>query len=301
MSENIVKYVTTTPNNTNPVILKQLVEDRDFKNRADWNQNDENAANYIKNRPFFSSGIQKEYVLPEMVIDENTDFGNPQLFLEGLTSDDISSTVFVVEINGKKYTTKIEEWDEGWSYMGAEPGVWTNEDIPFFIDFLLSPVIDEALWGRLRNFNIHSSIALPVNTVSIYKEIEEVKTLDSKFMPEPDLVFELDTFVSRAKLENLKEVPKEKLTKVIEKIKNNEKPKIELRWCKAEDDFIDYGRTEMNVCFGGNSVDAVTNPIVTLIEQFPELLTVVMICFNEEEVYYVNTYSHNRLFTNDSL
>ena len=48
--DDIIKYVQHTPENTNPSVLGGLLSDL----QADWNQNDETAADYIKNRPFYT-------------------------------------------------------------------------------------------------------------------------------------------------------------------------------------------------------------------------------------------------------
>ena len=53
--QDIADYVFKTPHNTNPAILNQkldeLVEESGGSVQPDWNQNDETAADYVKNRP----------------------------------------------------------------------------------------------------------------------------------------------------------------------------------------------------------------------------------------------------------
>lgn len=53
--EDIIKYVQHTPENTNPSVLGGLLSDlQEGKSiQPDWNQNDETAADYVKNRPFY--------------------------------------------------------------------------------------------------------------------------------------------------------------------------------------------------------------------------------------------------------
>lgn len=62
MSKNILDYVMETPENTNPAVLRSLLDKENVQ--ADWNQNDETAADYVKNRPFYT-GDPVEAVLVE--------------------------------------------------------------------------------------------------------------------------------------------------------------------------------------------------------------------------------------------
>lgn len=59
--EDIIKYVQHTPENTNPSVLGGLLSDlQEGKSiQSDWNQNDETAADYIKNRPFYEGKGRK--------------------------------------------------------------------------------------------------------------------------------------------------------------------------------------------------------------------------------------------------
>lgn len=95
-NQEIVDYVINTPNNTNPVILKQMLKDiagsgnlqldttlsiagkaADAKAvgdaisklsggkvaQPDWNQNDPTAPDYMKNRPFYKTDSTETIVL----------------------------------------------------------------------------------------------------------------------------------------------------------------------------------------------------------------------------------------------
>lgn len=56
-TDDIIKYVQHTPENTNPSVLKDLLNNLEEGKsiQPDWNQNDETAADYIKNRPFYDN------------------------------------------------------------------------------------------------------------------------------------------------------------------------------------------------------------------------------------------------------
>ena len=49
--EKIIKYVMDSPENTNPSVLNSMLKSN--KVQPDWEQNDETALDYIKNRPFY--------------------------------------------------------------------------------------------------------------------------------------------------------------------------------------------------------------------------------------------------------
>ena len=50
-NQEIVNYVMHTPGNTNPAILKQMLEETSVQ--SDWNQNDPAAPDYVKNRTHY--------------------------------------------------------------------------------------------------------------------------------------------------------------------------------------------------------------------------------------------------------
>ena len=66
--QDIADYVFKTPHNTNPAILNQkldeLIKENEGGVQPDWNQNDETAPDYVKNRPFYT-GDPVETVLVE--------------------------------------------------------------------------------------------------------------------------------------------------------------------------------------------------------------------------------------------
>ena len=49
--EKIIEYVMDSPENTNPSVLDSMLKSN--KVQPDWEQNDETAPDYIKNRPFY--------------------------------------------------------------------------------------------------------------------------------------------------------------------------------------------------------------------------------------------------------
>ena len=72
--DDIIKYVQHTPENTNPSVLGGLLSDL----QADWNQNDETAADYVKNRTHYEESAYVDYVL-NMSDTEITGFSMPEV------------------------------------------------------------------------------------------------------------------------------------------------------------------------------------------------------------------------------
>jgi hypothetical protein len=57
--QTIVDYIEESPQNTNKAILNQMLDEFAESSgggmQADWNQNDETARDYIRNRPFYTT------------------------------------------------------------------------------------------------------------------------------------------------------------------------------------------------------------------------------------------------------
>ena len=178
--------------------------------QANWNQNDETAPDYIKNKPFFSSGIKEEYIccLPEITLkdsdgesgfgDENStdyDISNLNLKFNNMYGSDITNnTIFIININGIEYKTTITYWEEGHSYFGLHSTELTDK-IPFNIHFLLDEY-ESVYVGFILSMTLHPSINLPVNTISVYRdekvEVEYIQKIDSKYLPVEEWDLDID-------------------------------------------------------------------------------------------------------------
>ena len=127
-NQEIVDYVINTPNNTNPVILKQMLKDvagsgnveldttltqegkaadakavgdaigRISGGNPDWDQNDPTAADYVKNRPFWREVEKKAIPYIEYPISfTTTDVGNGFFMAQGeffVLEDTVGYVVF---------------------------------------------------------------------------------------------------------------------------------------------------------------------------------------------------------------
>lgn len=142
--------------------------------QADWNQNDETAADHIKNRPFY-----------EDVIVENVYSGS----VNG-TADDMYNNVYYVDLNEffvinvddkyiveydeQKYSLIPYEDEYGYVCIGAQANNPTDE-IPFII--YANPDSDSGLpYIAIMDEEVH--------TLEIGVERTGVKKLDAKFLPD---------------------------------------------------------------------------------------------------------------------
>ena len=57
--QDVIDYVMETPHNTNRAVLEGLVDTvvEESQVQADWNQNDETAKDYIKNKPTIDTAL----------------------------------------------------------------------------------------------------------------------------------------------------------------------------------------------------------------------------------------------------
>lgn len=93
-NQDVIDYVINTPNNTNPVILKQMLKEQDFENRPDWNQNNPAEPDYIKNKP------------TKLTEFENDLFYNDMELFQSLTYEDFAP-VYMSDENGEQ-TEEVE-------------------------------------------------------------------------------------------------------------------------------------------------------------------------------------------------
>ena len=67
-SQEIYDYVMKSPANTNPNVLGSMLKNMDVKQvQVDWNQNNETAVDFIKNRPFYIAAPTPQVITKHMV------------------------------------------------------------------------------------------------------------------------------------------------------------------------------------------------------------------------------------------
>ena len=170
--EKIIEYVMNSPENTNPSVLNSMLKSN--KVQPDWNQNDENAADYIKNRPFYEETVEV-VILPEMSFELteelDTSIIGPQFShtLEAgkeyiVTFDGVVKTYIAVYSNSMEFVfitnTSSSEIDKGNGWV-----IYFKEESSSLVFFSR----DVSLYGA--------------HTISISNKVTKAHKIDSKYIP----------------------------------------------------------------------------------------------------------------------
>lgn len=141
----------------------QLKYDTITAAKADWNQNDESAIDYVKNRPFYEEDPEEFYPLPEMTINDNT-LQHGQTYIAGSMPIEVGVTYEVI-LNGEVYSAECYQ-----GTIGASLGDSTLETLPFYI----------------FDGGYASGISFPPQeepvTIAIRGYVQNIKKLERKFI-----------------------------------------------------------------------------------------------------------------------
>ena len=148
--------------------------------QSDWNQNDENAVDYIKNRPFGVEGME-EFALGENV--QHKSKLMPGTFFSEISHTFDPNLQYKIIINEDEYICTPQMNDKGNWYLGSTrntldlfPNIldmdpskynWDNEEYPFSYGsggFVIKPPYQDTY------------------TISLYQIREKIKTLDAKYI-----------------------------------------------------------------------------------------------------------------------
>ena len=150
--------------------------------KPDWNQNDETAPDYVKNRTHyseFSEGIVKNYCLPETTFSSST--------APVSSANLVVGNQYIVECNGEIYNVTAQEVDvEGLVCTAlGDIGLMTNGNStgePFVYLQVPSDMV-ATVGAEALVFNIHGSSSM---TISIYTEgwgmVENIHHIDHKYI-----------------------------------------------------------------------------------------------------------------------
>ena len=147
--------------------------------QADWNQNDETAADYVKNRPFYTGDTVLTEVVPETTatLKENKGIYGAEIANSSSFTFEVGTT-YIVNWNGTEYTSVGRAIRNGINYVGDASLITGNESTgePFFIAIIPNEVIilhalDATAAGETRTFSISTNLT-------------DVHKIDVKYFPD---------------------------------------------------------------------------------------------------------------------
>lgn len=187
-SQEIYDYIMKSPANTNPNVLGSMLKNMDVKQvQVDWNQNDEAAVDFIKNRPFYMAAPTPEVITKHIVDTPNWYLNSHLGGVSYCSSIDKNCTIKLIE--GEKYTVILNDIQYeltaiksstsqivlGNPYLqkGTKDELDTGEDF-CVVQSLASRTM---FMVYLYTENIPESISLSVSTMT-----QEIIQLDEKFI-----------------------------------------------------------------------------------------------------------------------
>lgn len=185
-------------------VLADDIEKLDFK--SDWNQNDENAKDYIKNRPFGEED-RTAFYLNETTINGFTESSRfYQIWLDEHISLDEpiwKGETYTISWDGVKYSATLQE-EEGGLYFGINyyyPDYYNPDNLPFgiWLDYNWDSKTENAYATKIKSVYTDSSTS-ESHSVAIHKENLVIKKLDEKYLP--DSVMESEVIVVTRKADD---------------------------------------------------------------------------------------------------
>lgn len=190
--QDVIDYVMETPHNTNRAVLEGLVDTavEESQVQADWNQNDETAKDYIKNR---IGGYYNTTATADSGALTTTSFID--------TTEQVGTTSYIVNVEtfytalqnlditvGKTY--RISWIDNGQAFSYTSEAVANTQGIPMILgDTVVSNDTSKLVWGNKAKVILIDATVTATNTITNIKieEINVVKIPD-KFLS--DKVFD---------------------------------------------------------------------------------------------------------------
>lgn len=148
----------------------------DIGTQADWNQSDETAADYIKNRTHWVEKGQT-MLLDNIVLrpDTETDITLP----ENLSDFPVVGNSYHVIYDGVRYENLVAFTDNGFRILGA-PGATPTQEIPFSMFYF---TISGSPHLGIIPYSDSSS-----HTISIAQNEDIIHKIDKKYLPDSVIV-----------------------------------------------------------------------------------------------------------------
>lgn len=173
--EDIIKYVQHTPENTNPSVLGSLLSDlqKGKSIQPDWNQNDETAADYVKNRPFYTGDPVETVFVEESTISFAAEDGLYMAEFESMFEPTVGET-YKVYWDGTTYESICVNFSDS-TIIGnlSIAGAGSDTGEPFVMS------IENGLRIVIGTADTSAS-----HTLSISGFAQEVVKIDKKYLPD---------------------------------------------------------------------------------------------------------------------
>lgn len=168
--------------------------------QADWNQNDEVAPDYIKNRPFGETYTIDKTSIWETTV-TTTEYGTEGVSRVRITYPNYYSgisgnnDVINVEINGVKYVTSYKTDSYGETIGNGDLSGYSsghNSEQPF------------AISNGYGGSYFHTTLGAGTYNIKMYRMKEAITTLDTKFLPDgyPKINYDYATILDNVEVTN---------------------------------------------------------------------------------------------------
>lgn len=168
--EKIIEYVMDSPENTNPSVLDSMLKSN--KVQPDWEQNDETAPDYVKNRPFYVSDDLVEVEIMSATTVSFSDSGVGGImgayYHEGF--DPVEGRTYKISWDGTDYICICKLFNE-YLYFG-NTGLLGGDDTGE--PFLFQP--DSHLY-------VFTTESAAEHVIAISEYTPKIVTIDPKFLP----------------------------------------------------------------------------------------------------------------------
>lgn len=174
--DDIIKYVQHTPENTNPSVLGGLLSDLQEEKsiQSDWNQNDETAADFVKNRPFYEANEWVDVVASTLPVEMD------------LTMPNVGETI-TIKINGVKTEYTVQTASS--TIFGVEYNYVGSNDLDSMIN-------GGSGWCIASANGVVSAIADPDTTISYITQVAH--KIPNKFLDVRQFIRNIEYFYSGA-------------------------------------------------------------------------------------------------------
>lgn len=182
--------------------LADNIEGLDFK--SDWNQNDENAKDYIKNRPFGEED-RTAFYLNETTINGFAESGDLYrvLFDEyiSLNQPVLIGETYTILWDGEEYNATLYSEDGG-NYFGINyysPNHYNPDNLPFgiWLNYEWNSEANKGCSTQIQLIFTDSSTSAS-HTIAIHKDNIVIKKIDKKYLPDFVIKSEVVTVTRKA-------------------------------------------------------------------------------------------------------